>query len=1099
MKKTILVLSALALILSGISANAQNYNFGLWEYFGGPYSPEQYPIKGRLTNFAWKDIEPSNNSFNWTDFDATLKSRTADGLPTIFMVFTKEDAPDWIYENGVPKVIEKDGQGQMSGHSPYYADSDYKFFFKRMITKVREHVETLPADIRANIIGVQACLGSTGDYISYKGEVDSEYYLSAYDFFELFKEFSLHFYNEYKNTSPAITLLSNPKNDGADQNSWVIENCPGWIKCGTIGKGYQLNDEKSKSTWLYNTLNKPVNGSYIRARSEMSQQQSANAGWWNENKYGNQFANACYSIYWGLDWSNQGLNDFKDQNSDSIFKFFNKYAGQKDPIQSTNAMCALKDVLDAADGDRFPASIYGTVDRNNIKRYQDIVSKYAAYGAKLGDKSTVNLLELDNLSAQSINDVGWDLLPGNYERFLYQINANETSVGYWNIKAAGDPNSMYGRFGRGFDVKSGKTALYFDLDDAFLRYQPLNGAYPISIDITYLDKGTGSFGLYYDAKSGNNKLAAQVTCKNSNKWKTISILINDAYFGNRGTNGSDFAIQSINNEDVIFSLVEFARPKSDLSDVGLIASPLAAFDTICYNGESAANSFVLSGHYLDGTRVTVGPFRNYKFSVSANGTYTDSVIFEEYGTTINSTIFVKFNPDGKEVISKGSIPVRGSGFTLLVPVSATSVNSLPAIKESVIDISCYNQNDGKINLDLTGGSGPFTYSWSSSDYKSFGSSTKDVSGLKAGQYALTLTAAFNCSYNASYVIQNPGKLGIGFSQDSAIFCKGGSTTVQVFATGGTAPFSGTGTFTAGPGNKSYTITDARGCTVSKGYNVANGSNTAPARPNSITSISATDLGLCNGGQYDFSTVAVKSATSYSWTLPSGAKISSSNNEGLSIIANLLSTKTDQSISVSAVNACGSSAVYNKIFRYLPSKPAGVSGPTNVKENQTATYSIPATAGLTYLWTVPGKTEIVSGQNTNTISVKWGNRAGRITVKASNNCGLSAPSTLDVTMAGSFNMAEPESDQAMMKVTTESKPEIRIIPNPAIERFVVTMNGTGNIDLIQIFDVNGKTVFSRKSSQKTIAIERSEIKTANGIYFIVITSDNQKYNQKLILQ
>ena len=40
--------------------------------------------------------------------------------------------------------------------------------FKRMIDSVFIHVTGLPDSIRSKIIAVQACFGSTSDYISYK-------------------------------------------------------------------------------------------------------------------------------------------------------------------------------------------------------------------------------------------------------------------------------------------------------------------------------------------------------------------------------------------------------------------------------------------------------------------------------------------------------------------------------------------------------------------------------------------------------------------------------------------------------------------------------------------------------------------------------------------------------------------------------------------------------------------------------------------------------------------------------------------------------------------------------------------------------------------
>ena len=113
-----------------------------------------------------------------------------------------------------------------------------------------------------------------------------------------------------------------------------------------MGKEFQINDELDKANWLYNVVNKPQAGTYVRMRCEISGG-STSAGWWKKFPYKNMFALMCYDIYWGLDWPNQDNDGITDRLFDSSFKFFNKYAGQKDPGKSTNAMCALKDGLDA--------------------------------------------------------------------------------------------------------------------------------------------------------------------------------------------------------------------------------------------------------------------------------------------------------------------------------------------------------------------------------------------------------------------------------------------------------------------------------------------------------------------------------------------------------------------------------------------------------------------------------------------------------------------------------------------------------------------------------------------------------------------------------
>ena len=156
--KAFAALCSLCWLSAAAQTDTTHYKYGVWQTFGEAVTATQYPeVQGRLSNFTWANIEPSPNVWNWTEFDNEMTSKAKDNLPNIFLVYTKEDAPDWIYSNGVPKVTEKDDLGNVTGYAPYYADADYKTYFKRMITKVREHIETLPASVRDNIIGVQPC------------------------------------------------------------------------------------------------------------------------------------------------------------------------------------------------------------------------------------------------------------------------------------------------------------------------------------------------------------------------------------------------------------------------------------------------------------------------------------------------------------------------------------------------------------------------------------------------------------------------------------------------------------------------------------------------------------------------------------------------------------------------------------------------------------------------------------------------------------------------------------------------------------------------------------------------------------------------------
>lgn len=1101
-----MLLLCLSGIIEGQAQGTYPVNFGTWKAHGLP-GGEKYPeVNGNIDNISWREIETAPDVWNWAAFDSDVTAHANDSLPFVFMVFTKEDAPDWLFTNGVPKVIEKDALGNVTGYAPYYADPEYKFFFKRMITKVRQHIETLPTYIRQKIVAMQACFGNTGDYISYKGEVAAQYALTSKDFYNLFTEFSMAYYNEYKNTNPKIVILSNPQNTGSDQFRFLLDSCPGgWIKVGTIGKGFQLNDEKAKKSWLYDELNSKQGADYLRSRSEITGG-ATGSGWWNNAPCKNMFALMCYGIYWGLDMSNQGDGELSNTLYDSSFLFFNKYnksPNAKDPAKSVNAMCALKDVLDAADGVRFPAATYGSVSRTNTQRYRNIANAYLAYGAKLDDIASVSATEMDNLAAKGINDVGWDLLDGNYDRYMHQIKANETSVGYWNVQSA-DVNAMYGKFARGFDIPTNKKALYFDVDNAFLNYAPLNGKYSVKIDVTYLDDADGSWQLYYDSKTVVDKASIIVNGTGTNKWKTVSVTINDANFGDRGPNASDFSIRSVNNKRVIFAIVELSRPAADLSNVGLFVSTPPVFDTICLGSTPQVKDFTLNGSFLNGTNVVVGPLAGYTFSTSATGVFNNTLSISGYGTFFNQQIFIKFNPAVAGVYST-VIPVTGGGAnTLSFPVKGVCVNTAPILNTVVSNVSCYNSDNGNINVTPVGGTGPFTYNWVSSLQPSFKPVTEDISLLKPATYTVTVTALYGCKATAAYVVTEPAVLDLLISADSAIVCKNGNTTVFVNATGGNLPYTGTGHIAVSSGSRSYTVTDAKGCTKTESFFVSNGNDNGPAKPGTITGADADAKGVCGTGKFTYSIMAVAGATSYTWKAPVNTTISSANGTSVTITA-ATGFRTG-SLTVTANNTCGISTAASKSLTSEPGKPGSITGPASVAKSKTGiVYTVsPVVAGLSYSWTVNNGAKITAGQNTTSITVTWGTTAGKVTVKASNNCGSSGLTTKDVTIGAAFGAANATA------IATESLPSIsydetvlNIMPNPAkdIAYLVFNSNNTFNYTL-QVVDITGRNMVVKTASanigENRVAIDVSRY--TSGLYMVtLLNADGRRKTIKLIKQ
>jgi hypothetical protein len=71
-------------------------------------------------------------------------------------------------------------------------------------------------------------------------------------------------------------------------------------------------------------------------------------------------------------------------------------------------------------------------------------------------------------------------------------------------------------------------------------------------------------------------------------------------------------------------------------------------------------------------------------------------------------------------------------------IAAVFASTGLTLTETHIDATCPNVADGSIDLTVTGGVGPFTYSWSN------GGTGQDISGLVAGSYTVTVTDAAGC-------------------------------------------------------------------------------------------------------------------------------------------------------------------------------------------------------------------------------------------------------------------------------------------------------------------------------------------------------------------
>jgi hypothetical protein len=286
-------------------------------------------------------------------------------------------------------------------------------------------------------------------------------------------------------------------------------------------------------------------------------------GWFQEAPVWNMYWLNLWGLHFGLDIFQHGTDAFRDRRHDPGFIFYSRYGGRKDPATSPGAWCALRDGLDAADTERFPVAQFGSGklqprakdQKPGIARTLKIAEAFAPYGARQGDPEKAMTLVMRNRDAKAMNDVGWNIWAGNYQRYLTQFDPNGTSQGYWRVGSKEEP---YGRFARGFDVASNKNAMYFDLDDRFYG-KPLAGAEPVKLRVVYFDQGRGAWALKYDAVGQADKSAAEVKNENSGRWKEIVVEVQDANFGNRCPNRCDLMLVNTGRENTLFHMVEVLR------------------------------------------------------------------------------------------------------------------------------------------------------------------------------------------------------------------------------------------------------------------------------------------------------------------------------------------------------------------------------------------------------------------------------------------------------------------------------------------------------------------------------------------------------------
>ena len=247
--------------------------------------------------------------------------------------------------------------------------------------------------------------------------------------------------------------------------------------------------------------------------------------------------------------------------------------------------------------------------------------------------------------------------------------------------------------------------------------------------------------------------------------------------------------------------IEIKKPLDILSELDQDSSK-TALD--CFEDDDGKLTFIASGGW---TEPFVGNLINtpangwgnpYVFTLTdGNGvTYSSGAVLDHYdanndqdgyeatfsnlpaGTyTLNVTENVVTNPYDSTIIYKCSKDFTQT-FTITEPdeLVATGVES----NNNGFGISCKGENDGSIDLSVTGGTSDYTYAWTKDGDNTFSKTTQDIDSLGPGTYNVTVTDANDCTDTASFTITEPVELEISNQGlETAIDCYDGDGQIQI--------------------------------------------------------------------------------------------------------------------------------------------------------------------------------------------------------------------------------------------------------------------------------------------------------------------------------
>ncbi|MFN8285811.1 MAG: SBBP repeat-containing protein [Chitinophagales bacterium] len=363
------------------------------------------------------------------------------------------------------------------------------------------------------------------------------------------------------------------------------------------------------------------------------------------------------------------------------------------------------------------------------------------------------------------------------------------------------------------------------------------------------------------------------------------------------------------------------------------------------------------------------------------------------------------------------------------------------INASVVNAVCYGAQ-GEVTVSATGGTGSYTY-------------PNGQGGLVyAGAYNYIVSDANGCGDSIYVVVTQPTELVANYTANS-ILCNGGTTTITVAATGGTAGYSGdAGTHVVLAGSYTYIVNDQAGC-----------SDTVTAV---ITEPSPLGFSAQAQGPFNCNAVSVPvTVTAFGGSAPY------SNSGNFTI-----STDSIYNWQVTDNNGCEADSNFSVV---LPSLNVSIQGAPD---------------------TVCRNSDVHLNASGNYISV-WN---GNVTDSVFNLSNLQNNTVVTLTAYAANSVCRVTDTVSITVVTCVGVPElveentIKVYPNPANEVVHLVSESALNAPaIISVFAADGKLVAEQYMNTGDKASDIACDKLAAGSYIIDFATQGKHTHYRVIVQ